>query len=357
MVFGPFIGAGLGALTGIGIGSTVFSGDRPKDYTFLTEAADKNDNIRTPAVANVTDEMRNIIPLTPEWTYWPDYERWVMINRLIRLMWPKLTRAILVEVVKAIKPIVQKTLNGMPSILGVVEDITLGPHSLMDAEHLDPHITEKYFTLGDHPIRVGGMKVYRTTEESCILEMPYIWGSSMAVDIQVYMKLGPLRFVLPISISQVQFKMNTRIVLNMVDTFPCIGCATVSVLGIPHIDFRMNLFNGPDVMALPGIKEVTRWVIGYVLKQVAIYPNSISAPLMQNYGEPPEPQGMVHIFLEKIEGLKSTDLMTKGDPYVLLEVREGRQQHSKTVKSVRLSCKTMANHQSLKAWYISFWRR
>lgn len=57
------------------IGSAVFSGDRPKDFNFITEAADKNDNIRTPACANVTDEMRGMIPLTPEWTFWPDYDR------------------------------------------------------------------------------------------------------------------------------------------------------------------------------------------------------------------------------------------------------------------------------------------
>ena len=53
----------------------VFSGDRPKNYNFIIEAADKDENIRVPAVANITDEMRNIMPLTPDWTYWPDYER------------------------------------------------------------------------------------------------------------------------------------------------------------------------------------------------------------------------------------------------------------------------------------------
>lgn len=53
----------------------VFSGDRPRNYNFIIEAADKDENIRVPAVANITDEMRNIMPLTPDWTYWPDYER------------------------------------------------------------------------------------------------------------------------------------------------------------------------------------------------------------------------------------------------------------------------------------------
>jgi hypothetical protein len=36
-----------------------------------------------------------------------------MINRMIRLMWPKLTSAILLEVVKAVKPIVQQNLNAV----------------------------------------------------------------------------------------------------------------------------------------------------------------------------------------------------------------------------------------------------
>jgi hypothetical protein len=39
--------------------------------------------------------------------------QWVMINRMIRLLWPKLTSAILLEVVKAVKPIVQQNLNAV----------------------------------------------------------------------------------------------------------------------------------------------------------------------------------------------------------------------------------------------------
>lgn len=62
-------------LLSLQVGSVVFSGDRPKDYKFIIEAADKDENIRVPAAANITDEMRNIMPLTPDWTYWPDYER------------------------------------------------------------------------------------------------------------------------------------------------------------------------------------------------------------------------------------------------------------------------------------------
>jgi hypothetical protein len=58
-----------------------------------------------------------------------------------------------------------------------------------------------------------------------------------------------------------------------------------------------------------------------MLKDVLLYPNSVSVPLMANFGVPPEPQGMVKVTLTKIENLKTTDLLTKGDPYVVFEVR------------------------------------
>jgi hypothetical protein len=59
----------------------------------------------------------------------------------------------------------------------------------------------------------------------------------------------------------------------------------------------------------------------YIVKEVALYPNSVSVPLMANYGVPHQPKGMVHITLHSITGLKSTDMLTKGDPYVVFEVR------------------------------------
>lgn len=57
------------------LGSMIFKQDLPRDYNFITEAADKDDNVRVPAVATVDTEMRNLLPLTPEWTTWPDYDR------------------------------------------------------------------------------------------------------------------------------------------------------------------------------------------------------------------------------------------------------------------------------------------
>jgi hypothetical protein len=190
--------------------------------------------------------------------------QWVMINRVVRLMWPDLTGAILDEVVKGLKPTLQGVLADvraavlcvcegriglglmlavgvranfqrkrgssnldsssgklnkthttlspttttqlpLPSFLAI-EDITLGPTSLLDADHADrAALASRLFTLGDRPIRVAGMKVYSTAEDACTLETPLMWGSKAAIELQVYVRVGPLRLVIPVSVRAVFF--------------------------------------------------------------------------------------------------------------------------------------------------------
>lgn len=84
-------------------------------------------------------------------------------------------------------------------------------------------------------------------------------------DIQVFLRVGPMRLVIPIHVSNIQFKVLVRAVLSMVDTIPCIGGATVTLLSMPHFDFTLRLFNGPDMMAIPGVSEAIRWAVGVSL--------------------------------------------------------------------------------------------
>jgi Ca2+-dependent lipid-binding protein len=57
-------------------------------------------------------------------------------------------------------------------------------------------------------------------------------------DIQVFLRVAGRRFVIPISVRDIQFKCNARCILHMVDVMPCIGGATVSMLSVPHVDFK-----------------------------------------------------------------------------------------------------------------------
>jgi len=69
-------------------------------------------------------------------------------------------------------------------------------------------------------------------------------------------------------------------------------------------------------------------LLQYVVKEIALYPNSVSVPLMENFGVPRAPKGMIHVKLERITNLKSTDFITKGDPYVVFEVSAAGRTHT-----------------------------
>ena len=41
-------------------------------------------------------------------------------------------------------------------------------------------------------------------------------------------------------VSNIQFKVLARTTLLLVDTLPCIGGATLTLLDVPHIDFKLK---------------------------------------------------------------------------------------------------------------------
>ncbi len=45
--------------------------------------------------------------------------------------------------------------------------------------------------------------MYHTIEDTCIFETPVMWGSDMHIDLSVYLKVGPVRLVVPVQVSLV----------------------------------------------------------------------------------------------------------------------------------------------------------
>ena len=57
------------------------------------------------------------------------------------------------------------------------------------------------------------------------------------------------------------------------------------------------------------------------LSQMLVYPNQLDIPLMENSGLAKPPVGMLEVTVEKAVGLKSGDMLGKGDPYVSIQVQ------------------------------------
>lgn len=329
MVLGALLGSALGLVGGTYVGSFLFASGRPKDYGFILSEADREAGVRMPMSGPVNSEMRALKQYTSHWTTWPDYERWVMINRVVERLWPDLTTAILEDIVK---PQAKAVISQMKVLEKYVDDIMLGPISLLDKAHPDGLSSDKKFKLGTKAIRLGGMKVYSTSEDEVILELPVLWGADNEIDVAVYAKVGSFRFYIPLSVSDIQLKAVARVTLNpLVEEIPCIGGVTVSLLEVPHVDFRLSLFHSIDLLAVPGIKDALSIAIAKVTKDMIVYPNSMSFPLKAAWGIPPRPQGMLEINLHHLEAFKTTDLLGKGEPFVLFETRPGRPARSRTL--------------------------
>lgn len=53
-----------------------------------------------------------------------------------------------------------------------------------------------------------------------------------------------------------QIRADARITFApLVDTLPCLGAVTVSLLDPPYIDLSLSLIGGINLMALPGLRE------------------------------------------------------------------------------------------------------
>jgi len=303
MVLGVILGAGIGMLTGVTVGSVIFGSTDAKCFKHLDEAADSN---AADGAVPKGNEVREILELSPHWTKWPDYERVAWMNRMIATLWPHYNQAVANIVHETVTPILDETCQNSK----LLSAITI----------------EK--------MKLGGIKTYETREDEVIIEAPVLWGSNADIRVHLSLQLLPLRIFIPVTVKNVQLHAVARITIRpLVETLPCLGALHISLLNPPHIDMTLNLINNMDFMALPGVKEIASNIVQGILSKMMLYPNQFSVDLMEGGGLPPAPVGMLRVNLVRIENLKKSDLISKSDSYCLLEVREGRPQRSTTVKN------------------------
>uniref|UniRef100_A0A6S8NBT6 C2 domain-containing protein n=3 Tax=Dunaliella tertiolecta TaxID=3047 RepID=A0A6S8NBT6_DUNTE len=323
----------LGVLLGVTIGSLLFSlwAKQPEDYRrVLDVSADEDDEVVPPSQGTpISAEMRKLLPYTASWTHWPDSEKVSGINRILSILWPHITKAGIRMGLDIGKQIVQPMLEKKQ--IPFVEDIALGTKSMADEQVYQPAaewIKRKDFTLGKFPLQLGGIKSYDTPDDEVVLETPIMWGSDAKLDIGVFLKFGLLRLYVPLEVSNVQIKVDTRITVKpLVETIPCVGGVTISLLKVPLVDMNLKSFFGMDILSLPGARLGLNWALQKFVYDPfkLLYPSSFSTSIMEDYGVPPVPKGALEVVLMRGENLL-------GDhTYVRLKTRGENCQESNTV--------------------------
>uniref|UniRef100_A0A7R9V5U8 C2 domain-containing protein n=1 Tax=Chlamydomonas euryale TaxID=1486919 RepID=A0A7R9V5U8_9CHLO len=319
-MLGVAFGLGLGTVAGLSVGPQIFGRVyKPKDYYVLDETADLDEDVQTQENAPVTPEMRRLLEFAEPWTTEPDFQRVSMINRCIKTMWPGLSKAIMEEVLKVVK---QQLDVQVFKKFAMVENIVLGSMSMNPAAGPDSYgkyVSGKDFFVGDIPPRLGGFKVYDTSDDEGLFELALLWGSNCKFNVGAFIRLGPVRLYVPVEVSNLHFKADVRITLKpLVEVIPCVGGVAISLLRVPHVDFKLSIIGGVDLMALPVIKDGVRLALRLALNQLMVLPNAMSFPIMPNFGLAKPPKGALNVRLLSADVTKGKEL------YCVMNTRPSR---------------------------------
>eukprot|EP00798_Chlamydomonas_sp_ICE-L_P028843 gene28843-32032_t len=139
-------------------------------------------------------------------------------------------------------------------------------------------------------------------------------------------RVAPISLHVPVTLSNLLLGVYSRITLKpLCEVIPITGGLNVALMTFPILDFSLELFRGIDLMALPIVKDLVRSSLKLftgidlmalpivkdlvrsslkgVLNGMLVYPNSITVPIMENFGIMPPAKGAMSIKLLKVEGL------------------------------------------------------
>lgn len=232
---------------------------------------------------------------------------------ILDILWPKVRVAVVAEVRR-------QSAAPIAAALGQ----TGGLVTSLDIEHLD---------LGPLPPRLDSVRALLTTADELILETPLFWGSEVVARVVARVRVPGVGAVVevPLEVRNVQFRALARIVVApLVESLPCVGGVSVTLMEAPHIDAEVRVAGSPDLGALPFVPAAMMVAMRTVVGRMLVYPNSMSFPVMDAYGLPPPPLGMLRVTVVSGTNLKSS-LFDTVDPFCVLEVRDGRPLRTRTV--------------------------
>lgn len=310
MVLAWIAGSLLGTIGGVVLGISLLDRlqftSKGKDYLHTIDyTADDDPAVPMPQTAGkpVSVFKKQLLKNTSPWLIQPDYDRITFINTILLSLWPHLS------------PAIHKM--AMEQAKAPLDDVCKQA-KILKAIRIDR------LDLGTRPPRIDCFKSYQTAEDELIIETPAFWGGDMALRVTAVVQAGSRTIDIPVDVANIQFKALTRITIKpLVETLPCFGGVTVSLLETPHFNMDLKICDSWDIMAFPTVPAIVSAAIKVVAGQMLVYPNEYALPLMPNFGLPPPPKGMLNVKVVSARGLRGS-FLDRMDPFVELFVRETR---------------------------------
>ena len=137
------------------------------------------------------------------------------------------------------------------------------------------------FSLGSAPINLEGMQHHTMENKDTVLDVHLSWRSE-GFEVRFAAAMSPLA-VVEASVTDVTFHFVARIVLGPhLNTFPCLGAASVSILSAPDINFKLKAAK----LSLDIIPGLSQWVDDFIRKILVakmVYPRQLSFPIAHGF--------------------------------------------------------------------------
>ncbi|KAI9299061.1 hypothetical protein K502DRAFT_322489 [Neoconidiobolus thromboides FSU 785] len=259
-----------------------------------------------------------------------DIESVLWINRLLSGFWfqfePKLCKQLVdnieatVEPYLASVPIIKKvkfttfTLGNKPPIL---KGIKYYPSNQSDIIIMDWHLSftpnsfyEKKFKSND------------SFEESNLIKI------NSNIQLEIELNLFGMTFKLPIILNEMHFNSKLRIKLKLMNNFPHIKSAHVSLLELPDIDFKFRPIFNIDLTNIPFFKPLFNRLIKQIIESIILAPQSYLLNIEEMMGSSLEndlPIGVLKLTINNATGLKNVELIGIIDPFVSINIEDRKE--------------------------------
>ena len=274
-IFGTCIGLLLGGLLVAGSRGSLASADAAALATAKAKSAAAAAKSGTADAKPVPlpipqDVLAEALRHLPRWTKEPDVDRASWLNNLLDALWPHVDTSVSQVIKDSLEPVLRTSVPPLVSWIGF-EKVTLGPT----------------------PPCVGGVKVMGSSSEDVMLELEVVLATGLDIVLTAYV----FGVRIPIRVHDLQLRANLRVTFTpLVAKLPCLGGLEVSLMSLPeHADFGLTVPPGIDLMSLPGMHSVLRFVLWKFVSPMLVYPAKMTIPIMNNGGVEKPSSGMIKV--------------------------------------------------------------
>ncbi|SMN20188.1 similar to Saccharomyces cerevisiae YOR086C TCB1 Lipid-binding protein containing three calcium and lipid binding domains [Maudiozyma saulgeensis] len=246
-----------------------------------------------------------------------DYETMDWLNNMLDKYWPIIEPNVSQMVVAQ----VNDQLATNPAVPGFIKSLWIDK-----------------FTLGIKPFRIDSVKTFQNTESDIVVMdwtvsfTPHDLSDMTAkqlknyVNQKVVVKAKMFGITIPVAVSDISFKVATRVRFKLMTPFPHVETINVQLLEVPDIDFVCHLFGDNvfnwEILAIPGLYTTINTLAKKYMGPMFLPPFSLQLNIPQLLSQSNLSVGVLEITVKNAKDIKraNTFINDSVDPYLEFEL-------------------------------------